>query len=108
MIYELRVYDAAPGKLGQLSARFRDHTLKLFEKHGVKSIGYWTDERDKDGNRLTYMVAFDDLADMERKWAAFRVDPEWLRVRAESEQGGSLVTKVASTILRPTDYSPLQ
>ena len=108
MIYELRVYDAAPGKLGKLSDRFKDHTMKLFKKHGMKSIGYWTGGSDGGGNQLTYMLAFEDADAMKKSWASFREDPDWLAVRRETESEGSLVEKFTSTVLRPTDYSPMQ
>ena len=78
MIYELRVYDAAPGKLGKLNDRFRNHTMKLFDKHGMKSIGYWTGGSDGGGNQLTYMLAFEDADDRTRSWAWFRDEPDWL------------------------------
>ena len=107
MIYELRDYKAAPGKLAALNDRFRNHTLKLFAKHGMNSIGYWTDARDKDSNRLVYMLAFDDLDDMQQKWAAFIADEDWKAVRSSTEADGPLVQGMESMVLDPTDYSPL-
>ena len=108
MIYEYRVYEAAPGKLEALNARFRNHTLGIFERHGIKNIGYWTAGVGDYSDRLIYIVAFEDAGQRERAWAAFRADPEWNRVRAESEVDGALVARVFNSLLSPTDYSPLQ
>ena len=108
MIYEYRVYEAMPGKLPDLQARFRNHTLKIFERHGIKNIGYWTANVGDYSDRLIYMVAFDDAAQRERAWDGFRNDPEWQRVRADSEANGPLVARVFNSLLTPTDYSPLQ
>jgi hypothetical protein len=108
MIYEYRVYEAHPGKMAALHARFRDHTLKLFEKHGIGNVGYWTSGAGEYSDRLVYMLAFEDAGHWERAWAAFDSDPEWLRVLAESETEGPLVARVFNSLLRPTDYSPAQ
>ena len=108
MIYEYRVYEAAPGKLSELHDRFRNHTLKLFEKAGFKNIGYWTPDAGDYSDRLIYIVAFEDAGQRERAWAAFQTDPEWHRVVAESEAEGPLVARVFNTLLAPTDYSALQ
>ena len=108
MIYEYRVYEAAPGKLEALNARFRNHTLGIFERHGIKNIGYWTASVGDYSDRLIYIVAFEDEGHRERAWAEFSADPEWNRVRAESEVDGALVARVFNSLLSPTDYSPLQ
>jgi hypothetical protein len=108
MIYEYRAYEAAPGKLEALNARFRNHTLGIFERHGIKNIGYWTASVGDYSDRLIYIVAFEDEGQRVRAWAAFRADPEWNRVRAESEADGALVARVFNSLLSPTDYSPLQ
>ncbi len=89
MIYEYRVYEAMPGKLPELHARFRDHTVKLFEKHGIKNVGYWTSNVGDYSDRLIYLVAFESAEQRERAWASFQSDPEWQRVKAESEAEGS-------------------
>lgn len=107
MIYELRVYDAVPGKLPALNDRFANITLGYFKKHGIKPVGFWTDEVGV-SNRLTYIVAFDDMAHRDRAWAAFRADPERVKAFAETERGGPLVTRIQNTIMRPTSYSPMQ
>lgn len=107
MIYEYRDYKAAPGRLADVQARFRDHTLGLFEKHGFKNIGYWTPDEESN-DRLVYIVAFESVAQKERAWASFRADPEWKKVVAASEANGPIVAGVTSTLLTPMDYSPLQ
>ena len=108
MIYEYRVYEAAPGKMPALNARFRDHTLKLFERHGIKNIGYWTSNIGDYSDRLIYIVAFESVEQRERAWAAFGADPDWQRARRESEVDGALTTRIFNTLLNPTDYSPLK
>jgi len=108
VIYEYRVYEAMPGKMPQLHARFRDHTLRLFERHGIKSIGYWTSMIGDYSNRLIYIVAYENLEQRGRAWASFAADPEWHRVVEESTVGGALTTRTFNTMLNPTDYSPLQ
>ena len=108
MIYEYRVYEAMPGKLEELHARFRDHTVKLFEKHGFKNIGYWTADVGEPNDRLIYIVSFEDAAQREKAWQSFSNDPEWHSVVAESEAKGKLVKRVLNSTLVPTDYSPLQ
>ena len=107
MIYELRTYEAAPGKMPELHARFRDHTLRLFERHGLDVVGFWTHAHGGWSDRLVYLMRFADLAERDRRWAAFQADEEWRRVRAESQREGALTTRIRSDILAPTDYSPL-
>ena len=81
---------------------------KLFEKHGMKNIGYWTSEVGDYSDRLIYILAFESLEQRQEAWEGFRSDPEWHRVRDESEANGPIVARVMNTILKPTDYSPLQ
>jgi hypothetical protein len=106
-VYELRVYHAAPGKLGDLLARFREHTTKLFEKHGMKNIAYWTpvDEPDRD-NMLIYILQHPSREAATANWKSFQDDPEWKRVKEESEANGKLAEKIDSTFLALTDFSP--
>jgi hypothetical protein len=104
-VQEWRIYDAMPGKLPDLHNRFATHTLGLFAKHGITSIGYWT-EVFGTSNRLVYMLGYPSLGDREKSWAAFLKDPDWQAARAASEQNGPLVAKLGSCILRPTVYSP--
>jgi hypothetical protein len=105
--YELRTYTAVPGRLPSLHARFRDHTIKLFEKHGMKMVGFWTPV-DKE-NTLIYIIEHASREAAQASWAAFRADPDWLAARKASEEaaGGPLTEKVESVFMAPTDYSPL-
>lgn len=103
--YELRVYYAAEGKLDALHARFRDHTCKLFEKHGITNIGYWTPVENPD-RKLYYIIACPSRAARDASFKEFGEDPEWKAAFAESEKDGPLVTKVESTFLHVNDYSP--
>lgn len=103
--YELRTYTAAPGKLEALHARFRNHTLALFEKHGMTNCHYWVPEPNAEG-KLVYLLGYPDREAREASWKAFLSDPVWLAAKAESEREGKLVAKVESLFLNPTDYSP--
>ncbi|MGE5610327.1 MAG: NIPSNAP family protein [Bacillota bacterium] len=104
-LFEMRTYYAAPGKLDALSSRFRNHTCKLFAKHGMVNVGYWIPSENPD-NKLTYILAYPDREARENAWKAFGADPEWKAVAAESEKNGRLVTKVDSLFLKATDFSP--
>jgi hypothetical protein len=105
-LYELRIYHPAPGKFEALHARFRDHTCKLFEKHGMVNIGYWTPV-DTNDSRLIYMLSYPDRAARDASWKAFMNDPEWKEAYKASEANGRLVDKVDSTFMAATDYSPV-
>jgi NIPSNAP len=106
-VYELRVYHVMPGKLDALLARFRDYTMKIFERHGMKSVAYWTpvDEPQK-GKTLIYILQHSSRAAADANWKAFREDPEWKTVSAKSEENGKLVEKIDSTYMSLTDFSP--
>ena len=106
-VFELRIYHAAPGKLAELEARFRDHTIKIFDRHGLKSVDYWTpiDEPDK-SNTLIYILQHPSREAAAANWKSFQDDPEWKSVREKSEANGKLVEKVDSTYLTLTDFSP--
>jgi len=107
VVYELRVYHAAPGKLGELLARFRDHTIKLFDRHGIKSVAYWTpvDEPQKN-NTLVYILQHPSREEAAANWKSFQDDPEWKSVKEKSEANGKLTEKIDSTFLVLTDFSP--
>ena len=107
-VFELRTYKAASGKLNNLLARFRDHTLALFTKHGMTNFGYWTPADPKQGadDTLVYLLAHKSKEAAAASFAAFRADPAWTKAKAESEKDGALTTKVESVFLQPTDYSP--
>jgi hypothetical protein len=104
-VYELRIYHPNPGKMEALHARFRDHTLRLFEKHGMTNVGYWVPIDAKD-RRLIYVLAYPSRAAREKSWKAFQADPNWKKARDASEVGGRLVARYESAFLRATDYSP--
>ena len=110
--YELRTYTTEPGRLPALLARFRDHTTKLFEKHGMVNIGYWVPQDDPARqNTLIYLLAHQDRTAAKKSWDAFRADDEWKKVQTASEtpaNGGKIVTKVESVFLDPTDFSQLK
>lgn len=109
-VFELRTYTAAPGKLADLNARFREHTVKLFSKHGMKNVGYWTPMPGQKGaeDTLIYILAHQSLGAAGKSFDAFRVDPDWIAARKASEEkaGGSLTGGVKSVFMAPTDYSP--
>jgi hypothetical protein len=104
-VYELRIYDAMPGKLPALHDRFAKHTMSLFEKHGMTNVGYWTEDVGT-SNRLVYMLGHAGLGAREKSFAAFGADPVWQQARAESEKEGPLVRVSRHSILRLTPYSP--
>jgi hypothetical protein len=104
-VFELRVYYAAKGKLDALHARFRDHTMKIFENHGMTNVGYWVPIDNKD-DRLVYVIAHKDRAAATANWKAFIADPEWKKAQQESEKDGRLVMRADSFFLDATDYSP--
>jgi len=109
-VFEMRTYVANPGKFEALQSRFRDHTCAIFKKHGMENVGYWVpqDEKDGKGGTLVYLIAFPSRDAAQKSWAAFRADPEWQKVAAESEKDGKLVKEVKSVFLDPTDYSPIK
>lgn len=108
MIYELRIYTANTGKMPALQARFRDHTTALFEKHGIKNVGYWTNAIGGRNDELWYMLAYQDLAQRQSAWAAFGADADWQKAYTESEKDGPLVHHIENRIMNPTDFSPLK
>jgi NIPSNAP len=103
--FEMRTYFAAPGKLDDLLARFRDHTVKLFEKHGITNVGYWVPVDNAD-NKLIYVIAFPSREAQKQSWKAFAADPDWQSARKASEENGKLLAKVESVFLSATDFSP--
>ena len=106
-VYELRVYQAAPGKLAELLARFREHTTKLFDKHGMKNVAYWTAiDEPKKSNTLIYILEHPSREAAAANWKSFQDDPEWKSVRDKSEANGKLVENVEPTFLTLTDFSP--
>lgn len=109
MIYELRTYQVVPGKMKELNDRFANITIRLFEKHGMKVIGFWeTAIGEATTTELIYMLAFEDLGHYQRAWDAFITDPEWQETKRRTEVDGPLVNVAGSKIIEPTDYSPMQ
>ena len=109
MIYEMRTYTANPGKFDLMQARFRDHTRGIFEKHGMKSIGYWVQVSPEDGaGDLIYIISHESLEQADKNWSAFRADPEWVKVKGDSEVDGLLVANVKSQYMTATDYSAIR
>ncbi len=108
MLYELRVYHCVPGRLPALLKRFDTITLKLWEKHGIRQAGFWTVAIGDSNQDLYYLLAWDSLADREKKWNAFQSDPEWIEKRAETERDGAIVASVSNSILQPTSFSAVK
>ena len=105
MIYELRIYHAAPGRLPALLVRFQNRTLPIWERHGIRQAGFWTTLVGESNQRLTYMLAWDSLAEREKRWGAFLADPEWIATSAETEKDGQLVQNISNELLAPTAFS---
>lgn len=108
-VFELRTYHAAPGKMAALNGRFRDHTCELFKKHGITIIGFWNPSKPEDADKtLVYLLAFPNQEAADQSWKAFLADPEWKKVKDETEKDGRLVEKIERVFLNPTDYSPMK
>lgn len=107
-IYELRTYTCEPGRLEALKTRFRDHTIRIFNKHGMESIGYWVPQDERSGNTLIYILAHPSREAADKNWKAFQDDPEWKKVAAESEKDGKIVQKVDRVWMDPTEFSKLK
>lgn len=108
-VFELRTYQATPGNLDNLHARFRDHTIRIFRKHGMEIVGFWSptseDERD---DILVYLLAHDSQEAADASWQAFGADPEWDRVAEESNRNGQILAGVERKYMVATDYSPMK
>jgi NIPSNAP len=105
MIYELRVYHCVPGRLPAVLKRFETITLKIWERHGIRQAGFWTTLVGSSNQSLTYLLAWDSLAERETKWTAFQSDPDWIAKRAETEKDGPLVSNIVNEFLTPTSFS---
>jgi hypothetical protein len=108
-VFEIRTYYAFPGRLDALHKRFREHTMKMFEKHGMTNVAYWTpqDSPAKD-NTLIYVISHASREAARKNWAEFSADPEWQKIAADSQKDGKIVERVESVFVDATDYSPLQ
>jgi hypothetical protein len=108
-VFELRTYHTFPGRLDALHKRFRDHTLKLFEKHGMTNVGYWVpQDSPARENTLIYVVSHASRDAAKASWAAFIADPEWKKVSEDSQKDGKIVEKLESVFMDAADYSPIQ
>ena len=108
-VFELRTYTAPEGKLGDLQKRFRDHTRRIFNNHGMKSIGYWIpQDAPLSQNTLIYILQHPSRDAAKKNWADFQADPEWQKVSAESQVNGRIVSNVVSVFMEATDYSPIR
>lgn len=105
MVYEMRVYRCLPGRLPALLARFEHVTLAIWKRHGIRQAGFWTTLIGASNRDLTYMLAWDSLAEREKLWGAFMADPEWIEKRAASERDGQIIENITSQFLTPTGFS---
>jgi NIPSNAP len=108
MIHELRLYRCVPGRLPALLKRFETITLGIWERHGIRQAGFWTTLIGDSNQDLYYLLAWESLAEREKKWGAFMADPEWIAKRAETEKDGAIVANVHSQILQPTPFSSVR
>ena len=107
-VYELRTYTVLPARLPALHKRFAEHTMKLFEKHGMRNEMYWTptDDARKDST-LIYVLSHESQEAADRSWKAFQADPDWIKVRDASEADGKILAKAPERVyMKPTDFSP--
>src|SRR5690606_36865730 len=102
-VFELRVYTAPPGKMPELLARFENHTTRIIERHGMVNVGYWLPVEQKNGDKIYYILKHKNRTAAKASWKAFGADPEWIKVSAESEANGPIVSGVVSTSLTSTD-----
>src|SRR5579864_8833049 len=108
MILESRVYRCIPGRLPALLKRFETITLKLFEKHGIRQAGFFTTLVGESNQELTYFLAWESLAEREKKWTAFQTDQEWIAARAQTEEDGQIVANIVNQLLVPTSFSSVK
>ncbi len=108
MIYELRIYEVVPGRLPDLNRRFETITTKIWDRLGIKQAGFWTTLVGESNQEVYYLLAWESLADRDKKWNAFQADPEWIAKRAETEKDGAIVAKVTNEILIPTAFSAVK
>ena len=108
MIYEMRVYHCVPGRLPALIRRFETVTLPLWERHGIRQAGFWTTLVGASNQELTYLLAWESMAERETRWNAFQSDPEWLSKRAETERDGPIVANILNSFLQPTAFSSVK
>ena len=108
MIHELRIYHCMPGRVRDLSRRFETITLGMFARHGFRPLGFWTVAVGESNHDFHYMLGWENMGELERKWAVFMADPDWLKARAETEKDGPLIASITTRLLVPTAYSALK
>ena len=108
MIHELRIYRCLPGRLPALLNRFQTTTLDIWARHGIRQAGFWTTLIGESNQELTYLLAWESLAERDTKWTAFQSDPEWINKRAETERDGQIVGNITSQLLVPTSFSSVK
>ena len=108
MIYELRIYRCVPGRKAALLSRFENETLRIWEKHGIHQAGFWTTLIGKSSQEIIYMLAWDSMAEREKRWNGFLADPEWAAVVAKTEKDGPLVENISSQLLTPAAFSAVK
>jgi hypothetical protein len=108
MIYEMRIYHCAPGRLPALLNRFDTITLKFWEKYGIRQVGFWTTLVGESNQALTYLLQWESMAERENKWNAFSSDADWLAKRAATEAEAVIVQRIENTLLAPTAFSALK
>ena len=108
MIHEMRVYRCVPGRLPALLKRFETITLSIWDRHGIRQAGFWTTVVGQSNQDLTYLLAWDSLAERDTKWTAFQSDPEWIAKRAETEKDGPIVANIVNQFLQPTSFSSVR
>ena len=108
MIYELRIYNCVPGRLPALLKRFETQTLEIWARHGIRQAGFWTTVIGESNQNLYYLLAWESLAEREKKWGAFMADPDWAAKRAASEKDGPIVANISSQLLQPTAFSSVK
>ena len=108
MLYELRIYHSMPGKLPAVVARFETATVKLFEKHGIQQVGFWTVNIGDSNADLYYILKWDSLDERQKKFAAFQADPDWIAARAKTEEDGQIVGNIVNQLLVPTSFSAMK
>ena len=105
MIYELRIYRCVPGRQPALLSRFENETLRIWQKHGIRQAGFWTTLIGRSSQEITYLLAWDSLAEREKRWGAFLADSEWAAVVDKTEKDGQLVENISSQLLTPAAFS---
>jgi hypothetical protein len=108
MIYELRIYRCIPGRMPALLERFETTVLNIWKKYGIRQAGFWTTLVGESNQDLTYMLAWESLADREKRWNAFLADPEWIATRAATEKDGAFITTLSNAFLQPTSFSAVK